>query len=662
MPAAARGAWGPLGWAGDTVSVHECGDIPNASAGSSNVFINGKPAHRVGDSNTSHASVPSPSCAPHSTNLSSGSPNVFVNGQPLARIGDPYDCGIKLTSGSSDVVVNDPQNPAISANNITITNDNQSILAWFNETSEAASKAITKVIYDNGLALDKDSIVEMLTTIIFGDLAKYEPRADKIVTEKDGNAAAIAAKYITVAAAVAEKNILTRSYIEGIISIDEYLSKIKELHFKDDASIRAAQTFRGGEGYRCAGAPCGLAKFMSLYKPQILEYEDLTKRYRFLREKLYNLTKAASNLSPKSASDILDDVYPLDDPKILKITADIGFDDQKELIKVERKIALLEKFLIENVAHNDLAQYLWKYSSFTLDKPVYIKREPRKYAHMYPEGTTTTQFVQGYLIRPENPGSTYSATVIDFKDVEVNEGIKVKYYLIPAGTRVIHTLEMADRKEILIRGEDLIRSNKMYVGSALQEMLIERESSKLKVEKLRNAMEEFKLRNPDKEIPKFAQEVLDKWDAFDKAALKATAIIAGGAAVTYVSWPAIVLIVAVTGLTSWFLNDEEYWAIWDSDNLGELESSLAKYYGITSQEAIGSSTGADRLNQLALWKSVQAVDVVTSAPFATLGWGMKAGWDNTERGWMYLMENIDELLIDGDKALTELLTPPDGMK
>jgi uncharacterized Zn-binding protein involved in type VI secretion len=89
---------------GDSISVHECGVVPTAATGSSDVFCNGIAVHRQGDSNTSHPKVPPPlACIPHSTTLVAGSNTVYVNGNQVARVGDSYSCGISLTSGSSNV-------------------------------------------------------------------------------------------------------------------------------------------------------------------------------------------------------------------------------------------------------------------------------------------------------------------------------------------------------------------------------------------------------------------------------------------------------------------------------------------------------------------------------------------------------------------------------
>lgn len=74
-----------------------CPPRPNASA-STNVFINARGAHRVGDKWQTHCN--------HDSIQASGSPNVFVNGRPQARVGDSIACGSSNASGSPNVFVN----------------------------------------------------------------------------------------------------------------------------------------------------------------------------------------------------------------------------------------------------------------------------------------------------------------------------------------------------------------------------------------------------------------------------------------------------------------------------------------------------------------------------------------------------------------------------
>ena len=71
---------------------------PNLEA-SSNVFVNGKGIHRVGDSWEIHCD--STSC--HDGVEASGSSSVFINGRALARIGDSISCGDIIAEGSPNV-------------------------------------------------------------------------------------------------------------------------------------------------------------------------------------------------------------------------------------------------------------------------------------------------------------------------------------------------------------------------------------------------------------------------------------------------------------------------------------------------------------------------------------------------------------------------------
>lgn len=57
----------------DTVSVHECGVIPNCDTGSDNVKVNGNSIHREEDKNTSHPFAPPPAgCPEHQTKITKG--------------------------------------------------------------------------------------------------------------------------------------------------------------------------------------------------------------------------------------------------------------------------------------------------------------------------------------------------------------------------------------------------------------------------------------------------------------------------------------------------------------------------------------------------------------------------------------------------------------
>ncbi len=83
---------------GDIGSGHGKHGPTTATGGSNNVFINGKPAMRVGDEHTPY---------PHVPKLAEGSSSVFINGIPASRVGDAFYCGGKAQTGSSNVFIGD---------------------------------------------------------------------------------------------------------------------------------------------------------------------------------------------------------------------------------------------------------------------------------------------------------------------------------------------------------------------------------------------------------------------------------------------------------------------------------------------------------------------------------------------------------------------------
>lgn len=110
MPAATR--------LNDQCTGHGCFPPRANTSASSNVIINGKGAHRQGDSWATHC------CGPpcHGGSTSSGSPSVFVNGKAKARIGDPVDCGSAIAAGSSNVFLNEENGKADGAIQAAIYN------------------------------------------------------------------------------------------------------------------------------------------------------------------------------------------------------------------------------------------------------------------------------------------------------------------------------------------------------------------------------------------------------------------------------------------------------------------------------------------------------------------------------------------------------------
>ena len=89
---------------GDIGSGHGCFPPSNAIEGSGDVFINGKPAVRVGDAYAAHGCG---KCAPHGRNASQGSATVNINGKPSVRVGDGINCGGSAATGSGNVFIGD---------------------------------------------------------------------------------------------------------------------------------------------------------------------------------------------------------------------------------------------------------------------------------------------------------------------------------------------------------------------------------------------------------------------------------------------------------------------------------------------------------------------------------------------------------------------------
>ena len=87
---------------GDLDSGHDLCPGTALNSASSNVFINGKGAGRIGDSYVVHSC---PEHVPHVAHIASGSATVFINGKKSARIGDAIDCGGNVAQGSDNVFV-----------------------------------------------------------------------------------------------------------------------------------------------------------------------------------------------------------------------------------------------------------------------------------------------------------------------------------------------------------------------------------------------------------------------------------------------------------------------------------------------------------------------------------------------------------------------------
>jgi uncharacterized Zn-binding protein involved in type VI secretion len=98
MPLIARGNGADVVNTGHPVCVVP-GIIATLSC-SDDVFVVGVGAHRFGDTNTPHTHCP----PVFSTTINSASPNVFVNGRPVARQGDSYTCGAFIQSVTQSTV------------------------------------------------------------------------------------------------------------------------------------------------------------------------------------------------------------------------------------------------------------------------------------------------------------------------------------------------------------------------------------------------------------------------------------------------------------------------------------------------------------------------------------------------------------------------------
>ena len=90
---------------GDIGSGHACHFPPSSSiAASPDVSVDGIPAVRKGDAYAPHG-CPAGHAPPHGRNLSAGSGTVFINGKPAGRVGDAISCGGSAAAGSGTVSI-----------------------------------------------------------------------------------------------------------------------------------------------------------------------------------------------------------------------------------------------------------------------------------------------------------------------------------------------------------------------------------------------------------------------------------------------------------------------------------------------------------------------------------------------------------------------------
>ena len=88
---------------GDICTGHGCWPSRANSSASTNVFVNSKGVHRVGDSWLPHTCPSIPET--HASVQASGSSSVYVNNKAVARVGDSIACGSSNATGSPNVFI-----------------------------------------------------------------------------------------------------------------------------------------------------------------------------------------------------------------------------------------------------------------------------------------------------------------------------------------------------------------------------------------------------------------------------------------------------------------------------------------------------------------------------------------------------------------------------
>ena len=88
---------------GDAGAAH-CSGYTIAT-GSEDVFIDGKPVARNGDSSTIHQKPQGNKCVPHVSQIIAQSGSVFVNGRPVAVVGDRLSECTQIIQGSESVFI-----------------------------------------------------------------------------------------------------------------------------------------------------------------------------------------------------------------------------------------------------------------------------------------------------------------------------------------------------------------------------------------------------------------------------------------------------------------------------------------------------------------------------------------------------------------------------
>jgi len=86
---------------------HACTRVIGCKATQRSVFANGSAVLRPGDPTLPHTILVAPPlrCVKHGARVNMGSPNVFAEGRPVSRVGDSMDFG-RLFMGSPNVRAN----------------------------------------------------------------------------------------------------------------------------------------------------------------------------------------------------------------------------------------------------------------------------------------------------------------------------------------------------------------------------------------------------------------------------------------------------------------------------------------------------------------------------------------------------------------------------
>jgi uncharacterized Zn-binding protein involved in type VI secretion len=136
-----------------TADAHGCPGCPHpvigpAIRGSSDVFINNRPAVRVGDCGIHKAC-----CGPGTWKATKGAPSVFINGKAAFRRDDSAQfCGAvgALDEGSADVIIGDAGAGSDESPAATPPDEDMHFVARFEDTGEVVANVKYRITLDSG--------------------------------------------------------------------------------------------------------------------------------------------------------------------------------------------------------------------------------------------------------------------------------------------------------------------------------------------------------------------------------------------------------------------------------------------------------------------------------------------------------------------------------